>query len=58
MRDFKFRCDHCGKVLDEMHDYTEIEIDLPVGWWQDIDLCKECAEELCQLVGDFVKKRF
>ena len=34
MRDFKFRCDHCGKILDEMHDYTEAEIDLPVGWWQ------------------------
>lgn len=58
MKDYKFRCDHCGKVLDEMRDYTEAELDLPVGWWQNTDLCKECAEELCRIVEEFLHKKF
>lgn len=49
-------CDHCGKTLNEMHDYTEYLIDLPYGDFRDVDLCKKCARELQLLVGKFIGK--
>lgn len=46
------KCDHCGKRLDEMRDYTDVEIDkygLIVA-----DLCEKCYEELTDLITVFL----
>lgn len=46
-------CDHCGKKLNEMTDYTESEIRIA---YTDIeaDLCIVCLEKLVKLVKAFV----
>lgn len=52
MRETKIYCDHCGKELDEMHDYTGMEFnDVAV---LDCDLCKECMDKLDKLIREFV----
>ena len=52
MRETKIYCDHCGKELDEMHDYTGMEFnDVAV---LDCDLCKECIDKLDKLIRKFV----
>ena len=46
------KCDHCGKRLDEMRDYIDVEIDkygLIVA-----DLCVKCYEELSDLITVFL----
>lgn len=50
-----YTCDHCGKVLDEMHDYPESNIDICYNYVL-CDLCAECVEELTRLVSGYVKK--
>ena len=54
MRETKIYCDHCGKLLDEIHDYVELE----VGIYESIetDLCSECYEELEKNINAFCKK--
>ena len=54
MREVKIYCDHCGKVLDEMHDYTDYE--LTDTDYMRVDLCKECFNELDKTIKDFCKK--
>lgn len=54
MREIKMYCDHCGKVLNEMLDYPDTEIEAK-GWFK-CDLCKNCMEELEQIVKGFCKK--
>ena len=49
------KCDHCGKELDEMHDYVDTEIDA-VCWFSGVDLCKECAKELEKIVTSFLNR--
>lgn len=51
-----FVCDHCGKELDSMHDYTEMEIDDFVDWYE-VDLCSECFHELNNIILQYVNKR-
>lgn len=48
-------CDHCGKKLDEIIDYTESEIRIA---YTDIeaDLCLVCVEKLVKLVKEFVER--
>lgn len=55
MKETKIYCDHCGKELDEMHDYIDLTIDL---CWDIIhcDLCKNCIAELNSEVSVFVSK--
>ncbi len=50
----KAYCDHCGKVLDEMHDYVDTEITVK-DWWK-ADLCNTCIKELNKIAKDFCKK--
>ena len=48
-------CDHCGKEIDSMEDYVDINIEL----WSTTfytDLCHECYEELVRKVERFCKK--
>jgi hypothetical protein len=54
MRDTKIYCDHCGKVLHEMHDYIDTEIE--VKSWFKCDLCADCIAELEKIVVKFCKK--
>ena len=54
MRETKIYCDHCGKVLDNMTDYCDTEIE--VKSWFKCDLCNECITELDNIVLTFCKK--
>lgn len=54
MRETKIYCDHCGKVLNEMHDYPEQEIGL-MGY-ETADLCNECLEKLDKIIKAFCGK--
>ena len=54
MTEVKTYCDHCGKVLDEMHDYPDTEIG--VVKFLKADLCNKCINELDNRVRRFVKK--
>lgn len=47
-------CDHCGKHLDGMKDYQEVELDMLYGR---IDLCAGCYAELIELIKDFVRRK-
>lgn len=48
-------CDHCGKILDEMKDYTNTDIDICYNTVS-CDLCNDCIDELAKVVKAFVKK--
>jgi hypothetical protein len=54
MREIKTYCDHCGKVLNEMQDYCDTEIEVK-GWFK-CDLCNRCISELDLIVFNFCKK--
>ena len=54
MRETKIYCDHCGKVLDDMKDYTDTEIDA-IAWFK-TDLCAGCAGELSNIVRKYCGK--
>lgn len=45
-------CDHCGKELNNMEDYSECEITVGYNEFY-FDLCKECHELLGKTVKDF-----
>lgn len=55
MTQIKTYCDHCGKELDEMHDYPDIEIDT-IDEFLKCDLCKDCYKELSKDIHKFVNK--
>ena len=54
MKETKIYCDHCGRELNEMHDYVEFLID--VGQEMECDLCADCQEHLEIMVKNFIKK--
>ena len=45
-------CDHCGKRLDDMHDYAEYELTKFI----DADLCKDCLNELGTIIKNFLHR--
>lgn len=45
MRKTTIYCDHCGKILDEMHDWVDTEIYVD-SFNCKADLCKECLTVL------------
>ena len=51
MRETKIYCDHCGKVIDDMKDYTYLEINEI-----ECDLCAGCAKELNKVVMKYCGK--
>ena len=53
MRKEIYFCDHCGKELNPMNDYTEIDID-NFDFVKEVDLCEECYKELCNIVREFI----
>lgn len=48
-------CDHCGKRLDEMQDYIDIELS-DFGTIK-ADLCAGCFEKINEIIKDFVKNK-
>ena len=54
MRETKIYCDHCGKVIDNMNDHVDVDID--VLGFINTDLCAECVEELQKIVLEFCRK--
>ena len=51
----KVYCDHCGKVLDPMHDYISHEIDIKFAAIR-VDLCNKCINTLEKKAKDFCKR--
>lgn len=56
MQKMIFTCDHCGKELDEMHDYTDIGIDNFVDWYE-TDLCSGCFHDLNEIILKYINKK-
>ena len=54
MTEIKIYCDHCGKELNEMHDYVEQEVGI-VDYLM-ADLCHKCMNDLESKIRNFVKK--
>lgn len=52
----KYVCDHCGKPLDEMEDYIEVNVEV----WNEFeaDLCANCIKELDRMALEFCKKEY
>lgn len=55
MRETKIYCDHCGKVLDEMHDYVDIDLDIGRDYVK-TDLCAECLNKLLKITKHFCSR--
>ena len=55
MRDTRIYCDHCGKVLDEMKDYVDTQIE--VRHFFQADLCAKCIDEIDRIVLEFCGKK-
>jgi len=45
----KIYCDHCGKELDEKHDYINTAV-------LDCDLCRDCMDKLEEIIRKFIHK--
>jgi hypothetical protein len=57
MKENKIYCDHCGKEIDPMRDYDDLQIDMGHKWY-DTDLCIECLDKLYDIVLNFCKKQY
>lgn len=55
MRKTVFTCDHCGKEIDEMRDYSELKIDNFADFIE-VDLCAKCYDELNNIVLKYCNK--
>ena len=49
----EFICDHCGKKINPVNDYTDIEIN-DFDFIKTVDLCKECFDQLCDMIRKFI----
>lgn len=49
-------CDHCGKELDGMNDYTDIQIDDFIDY-VNVDLCLDCFRELNEIILRYVNQK-
>ena len=56
MQRMLFTCDHCGKEMDEMRDYTDMKIDNFIDWFE-VDLCSQCFHELNDMVLEYCNKK-
>lgn len=52
MKQLIYKCDHCGKELDEMKDYIDTET--MIDKYLNFDLCKDCYVELGNLIKEFI----
>lgn len=56
MHKIVYTCDHCGKEIDEMKDYPEMQID-DFANFIEVDLCSECYDELSNMILKYCNKR-
>ena len=56
MKENKIYCDHCGKEIDTMRDYDDLQIDMGHKWYN-TDLCIECLDKLYDIVLNFCKNK-
>ena len=53
----KYFCNHCGTELNLKSDYIDLVIEIgsnhTYGKYLDTNLCKNCVDELFQIVKDF-----
>lgn len=52
MRKEIYKCDHCGKELNQMHDFTETNLD-DFDFYATVDLCEKCYGEISKTVYEF-----
>lgn len=55
MRKTVFTCDHCGREIDAIGDYLEIQIDDFLDFTE-VDLCRNCFHELNKIVLQYCNK--
>jgi hypothetical protein len=55
MKITKVYCDHCGKILDNMSDYIDLEFEV-CHKSHKVDLCTECFEKLDERIKEFCKR--
>ena len=56
MHKIVYTCDHCGKEISEMRDYTDMKIDNFINYVE-ADLCSECFRKLDDMVLQYVNKK-
>jgi hypothetical protein len=56
MHKILYTCDHCGKELDEIRDYTDMEI-RDFADYIETDLCTRCYDELSDMVLQYINKK-
>lgn len=52
MQKIQYKCDHCGKEIDDFNDYTDLEIEL-ASFHKCVDLCTDCYNKLSKTVDEF-----
>ena len=52
MQKIQYKCDHCGKEIDDFNDYTDLEIEL-ASFHKCVDLCTDCYNQLAIIVYEF-----
>lgn len=56
MHKMLYTCDHCGKEINEIRDYTDMKFDDFINYVE-ADLCSECFRELDDMVLQYVNKK-
>lgn len=56
MHKMVYTCDHCGKQMDEMKDFVDMDIDNFIDFFK-VDLCSECFHELNDMVLQYCNKK-
>lgn len=56
MHKMLYTCDHCGKEINEIRDYTDMKFDDFINYVE-ADLCSECFRKLDDMVLQYVNKK-
>ena len=55
MKQLRTTCDHCGKEMNSMNDYEDVEFDTFNEWFS-TDLCLDCYREISHIIKQFCKR--
>ena len=56
MKKTTITCDHCGKEVNGMKDYTDVVIDDFIDFIE-VDLCADCFRELNNIVLEYTNQK-
>ena len=56
MHKMLYTCDHCGKEMDDMKDFCDMNIDNFIDFFR-VDLCYKCFHELNDMVLQYCNKK-